>query len=161
MSKAKSQQSGVAAEIGKKRPFDYPEVEAYVNIIRTHEYLAACSARFFKDHGITGPQYNALRILRGHGQRMRTHQVAADMVTREPDITRLLDRLVDRGLVARERCPRDRRVVWVELTPEGSALLKSLDKPVAALHQQQLGHLGPRKLQQLSKLLFEARHPES
>ncbi|MCB9849212.1 MAG: MarR family transcriptional regulator [Phycisphaerales bacterium] len=120
----------------------------------------AKTARFFKDHEITAPQYNALRILRGHGERMRTHQVADELVTREPDITRLIDRLADRGFVVRDRCESDRRVVWVELTAKGAAVLKKLDKPLEELHLAQLRHLGPRKLKQLNQLLFEARHPE-
>jgi DNA-binding MarR family transcriptional regulator len=148
----------LAEEIGKKRPFDQAEVEAYLNLVRTHEHLAAMCARFFKEHGISGSQYNVLRILRGHGERMRTNQVADEMVSREPDITRLLDRLVERGLVSRERCPEDRRVVWVELSAAGAALLKSLVRPVAELHKKQLGHLGDRKLREMSRLLYEARH---
>jgi len=158
MAKPRSTPADLAEEIGKKRPFDRPEVEAYLNLVRTHEHLEAMSARFFKTHGITGPQYNVLRILRGHGERMRTHQVADEMVTREPDITRLLDRLVERGLVSRERCPVDRRVVWAELTEAGAAALKELDRPVMELHKLQLGHLGERRLRTLSRLLFEARH---
>jgi len=158
MAEKKSRPKNVAEEIGKKRPFDHPEVEAYVNLVRTHEHLEAMCARFFKTHAITGPQYNVLRILRGHGERMRTYQVADEMVTREPDITRLIDRLLDRGLVTRERCPEDRRVVWVELTEVGAALLAELDRPVTELHKAQLGHLSEQKLRTLSRLLFEARH---
>jgi DNA-binding MarR family transcriptional regulator len=148
----------IAEEIGKKRPFDDPATEAYLNVIRTYEHLQAMRDHFFKAHGISGPQYNVLRILRGHGERMRTRQVAAEMVTREPDITRLLDRLVQRNLVSRDRCPKDRRVVWVELSKEGAALLKSLDRPVVQLHKEQLGHVSQPKLRQLSRLLFEVRH---
>lgn len=149
----------LAQEIGKRRPFERAEVEAYLNLVRTHEHLEAACARFFKGHGISGPQYNVLRILRGHGQRMRTRQVADEMVTREPDITRLLDRLVRRGLIVRERCAQDRRVVWVELAEAGAVLLKALDRPVAELHRSMLGHLDERKIRTLSRLLFEARHP--
>ncbi len=160
MAKPGTAPKNLAEEIGKKQPFDSLEVESYLNLARTHEHLATSCARFFKSNGISGPQYNVLRILRGHGERMRTYRVAEEMVTREPDITRLLDRLVERGLVLRERCPDDRRVVWVELTEAGAALLKSLDRPVAELHRSQLGHLGEKKLRQLSRLLFEARHPD-
>lgn len=148
----------LAEEIGKRRPFDQAETEAYLNLVRTHEHLEGQCAKFFKARGLTGSQYNVLRILRGHGERMQTYQVAAEMITREPDITRLLDRVVERGWVHRERCPEDRRVVWVELTDEGSALLKRLDKPVAELHKAQLGHMSGRNLRMLSHLLFEARH---
>jgi len=149
----------LAEEIGKKRPFEDVETEAYLNVVRTHEHLEATCAEFFKPRGISAPQYNVLRILRGHGERMRTRMVADEMVTREPDITRLLDRLVERGLVTRDRCPDDRRGVWVELSGSGAALLKSLERAVAGLHKAQLGHLSERKLRQLSTLLFEARHP--
>lgn len=159
MAKRKSGPKNLAEEIGKKKPFDRAEVEAYLNLVRTHEHLDAICAGFFKAHGITGPQYNVLRILRGHGERMQTYHVANEMVTREPDITRLLDRLVARGLVARERCPEDRRVVWVELLDKGKAFLKELDRPVAQLHKTMLGHLDLGKLRRLNKLLFEARHP--
>jgi DNA-binding MarR family transcriptional regulator len=79
------------------------------------------------------------------------------MVTREPDITRLIDRLEQAGLVARERCKKDRRMVWVTITSEGSALLSKLDRPVLELHKQQLGHLAPKQLEMLSDLLCRAR----
>lgn len=157
MVKRDAHPKSLAEEIGKRRPFERAEVEAYLNLVRTHEHMEAMSARFFKAHGITGPQYNVLRILHGHGERMRTYRVAYEMVTREPDITRLLDRLAERGLVSRERCPEDRRVVWVELSETGAALLKSLDRPVTELHKAQFGHVNERKLRTLSRLLFEAR----
>lgn len=149
----------LAAEIGKRRPFERLEAEAYLNLVRTYEHLEAGFAALFKAHGVTGPQYNVLRILRGHGRRLRTYQIVDDMLTREPDITRLIDRMVQRGLVTRERCPVDRRVVWIELAEAGAKLLKQLDRPVMDLHIRQLGHLGERKLRELSRLLFEARRP--
>lgn len=158
MKKSGAAPRDLAEEIGKKRPFDQTEVEAYLNLVRTYEHLEAMCARFFKAHGISSPQYNVLRILRGHKQPMRTYQVAEDMVTREPDITRLLDRLVSRGFIMRQRCADDRRVVWVQLSESGIALLKKLDRPVSELHRAMLGHLSERKLRQLSKLLFETRH---
>lgn len=148
----------LADEIGKQRPFESAEQEAFLNLVRTYEHLSAGFARLFKEHGISEAQYNVLRILRGHGQRRRTQEVAAEMITREPDITRLVDRLVGAGLVARVRCPADRRVVWVELTPAGDELLERLDDPVLELHQRQLGHMGRGQLDQLNRLLFEARH---
>jgi len=149
----------LADEIGKREPFTSAAQEAYLNLLRTHEHLAARVAQFFKAHGVTPAQYNVLRILRGHGARMRTCAIAADMVTREPDITRLIDRLVDAQWVARTRCCHDRRVVWVELAEAGRRLLDALDGPVLALHEEQLAHLGERKLRTLSRLLFEARNP--
>lgn len=156
----KRQPKNLAEEIGKHRPFDDAETEAYLNLVRTSEHLQGMCDRFFKARGISAAQYNVLRILRGHGERMQTRQIATEMVTREPDITRLVDRLVGRKLVSRCRCPEDRRVVWVELSKAGGALLKSLDRPVAELHRLQLGHLSDAKLHELSRLLFEARHRE-
>jgi len=133
------------------------EQEAYLNLVRTVDELAGEFARLFRDYGLTDAQYNALRILRGHGTRVATRQVADEMVTREPDITRLIDRLEQVGLAARERCKEDRRVVWVTITTTGSDLLARLDQPVMDLHERQLSHLGPSKLKLLSSLLAEAR----
>jgi len=147
----------LAAEIGKREAFDSPAQEAYLNLARTHQCLAAEFDRLFAEHGLTDPQYNALRILRGQGRPMHVYQVAEQMVTRQPDITRLIDRLEQAGLARRERCVEDRRVVWVTITPDGKALLAKLDRPLRDLHQRQLGHLSETKLRSLSRLLFEAR----
>ena len=150
----------LAGEIGKRKRFDVPEQETFLNLVRTADELTAEFSRLFKTHGVTDAQYNALRILRGHDRRVPTHHIADQMVTREPDITRLIDRLEKAGYVHRERCPDDRRVVWVCLNPTGRELLAKLDRPVVELHQRQLGHLGPQKLKTLSRLLFEARRPD-
>ena len=158
---ADKQVGGVAAEIGKRRPFDMLEEEAYVNLLRTHSRLTANFDRLFAEHGLTGPQYNVLRILRGHQRSMRVCRIAELMVTRQPDITRLIDRIEAAGWVSRRRCAEDRRVVWVELTREGAALVGKLGRPVAELHRQLLGGLSKRKLQQLSTLLQEARKAAS
>lgn len=147
----------LAKELGKRGPFESAEQEAYLNLLRTADALAGQFARLFKQHGITDPQYNALRILRGHATRLATHRIAEEMVTREPDITRLIDRLEKRGLVGRRRCKEDRRVVYVTITARGREMLAALDGPVRQLHREQLGHLGPRKVQQLSRLLCAAR----
>jgi DNA-binding MarR family transcriptional regulator len=149
----------LADELGKRRPFDLPEQEVYLNLLRTADALAGEFAQLFKQHGLTDAQYNALRILRGHGCPIPTRWIAEEMVTREPDITRLIDRLERAGLVRRERSKTDRRVVRVRITAKGTALLAKLDRPVLALHRRQLGHLGERKLASLSRLLSAARRP--
>ena len=146
-------------EIGKTKSFQSPEQEAFLNIVRTHELLVGEFERLFKKHGLSDPQYNALRILRGHGKPLPVYTVAEQMVTREPDITRLVDRLEQGGFVARQRSNEDRRVVLVELTTAGKAVLKKLDGPVRKLHQAQLGHMGRRRLTLLNELLFESRRP--
>ncbi|MEM8834748.1 MAG: MarR family transcriptional regulator [Planctomycetota bacterium] len=162
----------LAQEIGRRRPFELKEEEAYINLLMTHEALAERLDRLFKSHGLSQPQYNVLRILRGHRRRAleegsRAHTgvpsstIAAQLTTRVPDVTRLVDRLESAGLAKRTRSKTDRRVVRVEITPEGEGLLEEIDTPLADLHREQLGHLGDRKLMQLNKLLFEARHGPS
>ncbi len=149
--------STLAQEIGKRDPFESLEQEAFLSVLRTADALASDFERLFREHGITAAQFNALRILRGHDGPVATRRVGGEMVTREPDITRLIDRLERVGLVTRERCREDRRVVYVKLAEPGRALLASLDTPVLDLHRRQLSGLGPRKLTQLIRLLNEAR----
>ncbi|MGB0717099.1 MAG: MarR family winged helix-turn-helix transcriptional regulator, partial [Phycisphaerae bacterium] len=149
----------LASELGKRLAFESGEQEAYLNVLRTADRLHADFVALFKSHGLTDAQYNVLRILRGHGERVPTRRVGRELVTREPDITRLVDRLEKADLVTRERCDQDRRVVWIEITADGLALLAKLDEPVSSLHHRQLGHLGSEKLATLSMLLCEARQP--
>ncbi|MGH7405585.1 MAG: MarR family transcriptional regulator, partial [Candidatus Methylomirabilales bacterium] len=104
------------------------------------------------------PQYNVLRILRGAGpDGLACREVCERMITRDPDVTRLVDRLEARGLIARERDRRDRRVVMVRITEGGLRLLRRLDDPITHLHTQNLGHLGTKRLQALVELLELAR----
>lgn len=150
----------LAQELGKSQPFACPEQEAFLNLARTYESLAGDFDRLFKDHGLSGPQYNALRILRGHAEPMQVYQIAELMVTPQTDITRLVDRLEQAGFARRERCGDDRRVVWVTLTASGKRVLKKLDRPVNELHQRQFQHFNQRELHTLNQLLFKARHPD-
>ena len=131
--------------------------EVYLTLFRTHEALLFEFKMLFKERGLSEPQYNALRILRGKGKPLQVHQVAELMLTREPDITRIFDKLVRGGFVERTRGEVDRRVVWVDLTAKGREILKELDRPLMVLHRKQLGHLGVRKLRSLRELLEEAR----
>lgn len=155
-----TQTTDLADEIRKSTPFHCREQEAYLNLVRTYEHLSGDFARLFKKHGLSDPQYNALRILRGEGKPMQVYQIAERMVTPQTDITRLVDRLENAGFVERERCGDDRRVVWVTLTNKGKAVLKKLDRPVMELHQTQFSHLGKRDVRTLSQLLFRSRHRE-
>jgi DNA-binding MarR family transcriptional regulator len=150
---------GLAAEIGKRGPFASPEQEAFLNLARTYEALASQFDRLFKQHGLSNPQYNALRILRGEGRPMQVYQIAQRMITPQTDITRLADRLEHSGLVARARCGEDRRVVWVTLTAAGKKVLKKLDRPVHQLHKRQFQHFASAELRTLNQLLFRARGP--
>lgn len=149
--------SSLQGEIHKKRPFELPEQEAMLNIVRTSCALATDFERLFRAHGLTDAQYNVLRILRGEGARMPSLSIAQRTVTRVPDITRLVDRLEAAGLVERERCPEDRRVVYVSITRKGLRKLADLDQPVVELHKSQLGHMSEKELRALSELLVKAR----
>ena len=102
-------------------------------------------------------QYNILRILRGSPQGLPSGEIASRMITRDPDVTRLLDRMEKRGLVSRSRESRDRRLVLARITPEGLKLVNRLDEPVQKIHRKQLGHMGKDRLQALADLLAAAR----
>lgn len=144
----------------QERHFDSLEQEAFLNLWRTYDRLRVAEEELFGQHGLTPQQYNALRLLRGaHPERLRTLALAARLVSRAPDITRLLDRLVEMGLIDRARLPENRRVVEIGLTAEGFALLRKLDKPVRECHALQLGHLKPGDLKELVRLLQAAREP--
>lgn len=148
----------LADEIKQGRPFASLAEEAFLNVQRTAEALARGMSELFKTHGITGTQYNVLRILRGAGEEgLPCSEVGGRMVTRDPDVTRLLDRLERQGLVARERSSADRRVVTTRITAAGLELLTSLDTPVVEVQQHLLGHMGPEELQGLIEGLQLAR----
>jgi DNA-binding MarR family transcriptional regulator len=114
----------------------------------------------FLRHDLTAQQYNALRLLRAeHPAALPTLVLAGKLVSHAPDITRLVDRLEERGLVARRRMADNRRVVQIAITDAGLSLLKQLDQPVRDCHQKQLGHLTNAQLQSLIDLLRTARQP--
>ena len=150
-------------ELGKKRPFDSVEQEAYLNVIRTADVLVRDTAEVMKPAGLSPTQYNVLRILRGMActggpaTGLACREIADRMLTRDPDMTRLLDRMEKRGLISRCREERDRRVVRTCITEAGLKLLESLEEAVHESHRRQLGHLGAEKLNQLISLLEEAR----
>jgi len=149
-------------EVNKKHPFDLPEQEAFLNLIRTAAELEGPLLAVLKPLGLTPSTYNVLRILRGSGEGGRNaSDIGCDMVVRVPDVTRLVDRLEQRGLVERERSTTDRRVVVVRITQKGLALLNTLDQPVLKVHKAQLGHLTGAELLELNRLLEIARRPET
>jgi DNA-binding MarR family transcriptional regulator len=142
------------------RHFDSLEQEVFLNLWRTYDRLRALEDALFGRHELTPQQYNVLRLLRGeHPGTLPTLALASRLVSRAPDITRMLDPLERRGLVRRERPADNRRVVRVGLTEAGLALLRQLDGPVRACHTQQLGHLSPAQLAELAALLRAARQP--
>jgi DNA-binding MarR family transcriptional regulator len=143
-----------------KRRFDSPEQEVFLNLWRTYDRLRALEDELFGSHDLTPQQYNALRLLSSaYPDRIRTLDLAGRLVSRAPDITRLLDKLEQRGLVERDRPADNRRVVRIGITPAGQALLRQLREPVRACHARQLGHLSRKTLKDLVVMLHAARLP--
>jgi len=154
--------SALAREIGKKRPFEVPEQEALLNLVRTASVLQGPFEVLLRERGLSGAGYNILRILRGAGDEGRAcHEIGCQMVARVPDVTRLVDRLEAAGLVERRRSAADRRVVMVAITGPGLELLGSLDEPMTRLHREGLGHLSASELEELNRLLVRARSAHS
>ena len=147
-------------ELKKKRPFDSPEQEAILNLVRTSDWIDNRFGRLFRNFGITNSQYNVLRILRGEGAPLPSLEIADRMIQVVPAITGLIDRLEKQELVLRQRCSEDRRVVYVEITAKGLALLKQMDGPVEELHKSLVGHLTRAELKELSRLAEKVRHAE-
>jgi DNA-binding MarR family transcriptional regulator len=147
-------------ELKKKRPFESLEEEATLNIVRTSDQMQIRFARLLRQHGLTSPtQYNILRILRGEGKPLPILEIASRTVTVVPGITGLIDRLERAGLVHRMRCEKDRRVIFVALTDQGSKSLADLDEPLLALHRKLLGHLSQGDLKDITRLLEKLRQP--
>jgi DNA-binding MarR family transcriptional regulator len=138
------------------------EAAVFFNVMKTEESLRSGLARLLKDFGLSPPQYNVLRILRGaRPEGLRCQEISARMMTRVPDITRLLDRLVQAQLVTRKPSHQDRRVVVTRLRKKGLRLLSRLDGPIADLHRRQTAGLSRRQMQQLSRLLVKMQQESS
>ena len=148
----------VQAEL-KPKPGSCPEEMTYLEMLRTMEALSHRFAQVLKTEDLSSTQYNVLRILRGASDGLPCGEIGNRMVTRDSDITRLLDRLERRALITRCRESKDRRTVWTRITPSGLELLARLDKPMRAAHRERMGHLGRERLSQLADLLRLARQP--
>ncbi len=146
-------------ELKQVKPFACLEEEVYLSILRTSEALWWGINELLKKADLTPTQYNVLRILRGAGQQGTScREISERMVTKDSDITRLLDRLEARALISRERETKDRRIIIARITDDGLDLLAGLDKPIAERHRRQLGHLGEKQLASLSGLLNKVRN---
>ncbi|HEY7614925.1 MAG TPA: MarR family transcriptional regulator [Gemmatimonadales bacterium] len=148
----------IQEELRQRKPYRTLEQEASVSLARTAALIEYAAADVLRAHGLTPTQYNVLRILRGaepHG--LGRNAVRERLVFPVSDVTRLLDRLVDMGLVVRTRGREDRRVVLSRITDAGFDRIAPLDSVIERLHRRQLGRLGPRKLRELLALLAEAR----
>jgi DNA-binding MarR family transcriptional regulator len=148
----------IQAAIQQEKPFASLEDEALVSLQRTADRLHWRLSEMLKPYGVSPTQYNALRILRGAKDAGRScSEIAERMINRDPDITRLVDRLERRGLVKRSREGRDRRVIITRITAAGMELLDRLDGPVGEFNRKMLKHLGEPQLRSLITLLEAAR----
>jgi len=134
-----------------------PEEAAFLDLLRTADILTRSAIEVLKGEDLSSTQYNVLRILRGAPEGLACGEIAGRLITRDPDITRLLDRMEKRSLISRARESRDRRMVLARLTPEGRKLVDRLDEPVQKMHRKLLGHLGKERLRALAELLAAAR----
>ena len=145
---------GLQEELKQNIPFSSREQEAYLSLLRTADALQAQAEAKLKEFGLTGTQYNALRILRGAGpEGLPCSEIGERMITHDPDITRLLNRLADRGFVERTRARDDRRVIYGKITAAGLRLLREMDAPLEKYGREMLRHVGQEKLKQLIELL--------
>jgi DNA-binding MarR family transcriptional regulator len=145
-------------EIAQQRPFSGPPEEAVLNLLRTADCLQRAMQRKIRPWGITGTQYNVLRILRGALPQGLTCSAIGDrMITAEPDITRLLGRLKGLKLIRQQRDKRDKRVIWTQISPAGLALLAEIDPVVEQFPKELLRELDEKQLTSLIHLLELAR----
>jgi len=142
------------------RRFDSPEQEAFLSLWRTYDRLRALEDDLFAGFDLTPQQYNVLRLLRAeHPEPLATLTLAERLVSRAPDITRMLDKLEQRRLISRTRSASDRRTVHVGIAVAGLALVDRIAGPLRQCHARQLGHLRAGELKTLSTLLKAAREP--
>lgn len=145
-------------EIKQERPFESLEQEVVLNVMRTASAFRKGIAEILKPFDLTVPQYNILRILRGASEDgLPCSDVGDRLVTRDPDVTRLLDRLEKRGLATRGRSLTDRRVVNARITKKGHDLVDQLDEPMTNVHVTQLAHMKKKNMRALVELLEKAR----
>jgi DNA-binding MarR family transcriptional regulator len=145
-------------ELKQTKPFPTLETEAILNLQKTADVLTREVEAFLKPYNISGTQYNVLRILRGaEPAGLKCSEIGERMVTHDPDITRLLDRIEKRGFIVRAREEKDRRVVRTRISASGVELLGRMDSPIEQSARRMLGHMGPERLKQLIELLEAAR----
>jgi DNA-binding MarR family transcriptional regulator len=150
--------SQLQKELKQSTPFESVAVEVYLNLMRTHGLLTRAQSALLKKHQLTLALYNIMRILRGAGKDgLPCTEIGRRMITREPDVTRHIDRLVKRGFVSRQHSEADRRVVIQTLTPAGRKMLSKLDGPMREVGEGQLAHMSGAELKRLNELLVKAR----
>jgi DNA-binding MarR family transcriptional regulator len=147
----------------RAKPVSLPlEDQTFIALQRTADALAQDAEQLMKASGLTGAQYNVLRILRGaEPTGLACSDIGERMISHDPDMTRLLDRMEKRGMITRQRQTDDRRVVRTRITSEGLGLLKRLDQPVRELHKRQFRHIAAARLKLLAELLEEIRSSDA
>lgn len=152
----------LAREIKEPKPFPTLEGEAVLNVLRTAEFLSQGLNDRLKSFGLTFTQFNLLRMLRGGGAAGLTcSQLGERLISRDPDMTRLLDRIEHSGLLRRERSAADRRIILSMITPEGEALLKKAEEPVRQVMKEHMSHLNRERLIALVDSLEDIRASSS
>lgn len=149
----------IARTIRQERPFDSVQTEVLMTLIRATDRVTERANAPLRARGLTVPQYNVLRILRGSPDGLQTHQVVDRLVTRAPNITRVVDKLERKGLLTRCRSRSDRRVIGLRITPAGLRLLAELDEPMAASIREAMGGLDESELRELCVRLNRLRRP--
>jgi len=150
--------SKLQSEIRQSQPFGSLEEEALQALARANDQIQRHFDEFFKRYDLTGTQYNALRILRGAGETgLPCSEIGQRMITRDPDITRLLARLEQRGLCTRVREEKDRRVILGRIAPSGLKLLREIDQPVQDLGRRLVSQMGETRLRSLIRILDQIR----
>jgi DNA-binding MarR family transcriptional regulator len=146
-------------ELKMAKPFRSIEEEAILSIARTAALIEHSGSDALKPFNLTITQYNVLRILRGAGpEGLCRNEVGERLVTKVPDVTRLLDRMEAAGLIVRERGETDRRLVATRITDKGLKLLEKIDRELPAIHARQIGHVGQKRLRELISILEEIRN---
>lgn len=148
------------ADPADRVPFDSASQRVFLHLWRTYDLLKAVEDRCLLNYGVSAQQYNVLRILRAsHPDSVPTMELGRRLVSRRPDITRMLDRLNEQKLIERQRPEGNRRVVEVGITSAGLELLAEMDDAVIEMHERQLGHLKKKEKDQLIDLLRIVRRP--
>ena len=149
--------SKLQRELKKRGPFASLAQEVFLNLARTTDQLAIRGERLLREHGLTGPQYNVLRILRGEGKPLPILEIGSRMIQVVPGITGLIDRLESAEFVRRERSTEDRRVIFVSITDKALAVLAALDQPLIALEKKLVDCLSSAEQRELIRVLEKVR----
>ena len=163
--KKRNEASGFAKQLGKRHDFDVVEEEIFVCMLRTIDLVQTRSIELFEKHRISGPLYNALRIVGGEAlfseEGITVGTIASRLICKSPDTTRLVNRLQELGYVCCVTCPNDARRRMVQITEQGRKVLRELHRPIREMHRKHFGVLNAAEQGQLFSLLEKVRRPLS